>query len=206
MEGAGCWCSDGQGKPIPNTTTRHGKPKCLKKGKTNIRRSPLRNVNRNKRGCSRADQVQFNTNLIKIFYIDHTRYHQNQQHNNQQNVGSSVTDKVVLDWKFSMLDTNRNHLLDKIEYRALKRMVKKVLCFSFLIFYERSMLIFELLLQAIKPKRCARTFGKYCDIDVDDRLSRQEWANCLSKDVVNREFINLIIQVVNTHVHTPCSR
>lgn len=125
MEGAGCWCSDGQGKPIPNTTTRHGKPKCLKKGKTNIRRSPLRNVNRNKRGCSRADQVQFNTNLIKIFYIDHTRYHQNQQHN-QQNVGSSVTDKVVLDWKFSMLDTNRNHLLDKIEYRALKRMVKKV--------------------------------------------------------------------------------
>lgn len=43
-------------------------------------------------------------------------------------------------------------------------------------------------MKAVKPKRCARTFGKFCDIDNDDRLSRQEWINCLSKDGVNREF------------------
>lgn len=41
----------------------------------------------------------------------------------------------------------------------------------------------------VKPKRCARSFGKYCDVDNDERMSRQEWANCLSKDSVNREFI-----------------
>lgn len=39
----------------------------------------------------------------------------------------------------------------------------------------------------MKPKRCARTFGKACDIDHDERLSRQEWSKCLSKDGLNRE-------------------
>lgn len=39
----------------------------------------------------------------------------------------------------------------------------------------------------VKPKRCARLFGKQlnCDIDMDEKLSRQEWANCLSKDKFN---------------------
>ncbi|XP_037034682.1 SPARC-related modular calcium-binding protein 2 isoform X4 [Bradysia coprophila] len=161
MLGAGCWCSDGQGKPIPNTTTRNGKPNCSKKSKTNIRRSPLRNVNqRNKRGCTRADQGQFNTNLIKVFHTEHNRFLAQNKH---LSPGTSVTDKIVLDWKFTILDTNENHLLDKIEYRELKRLVKKV----------------------VKPKRCARAFGKFCDIDHDERLSRQEWSNCLSKDGIN---------------------
>lgn len=123
MLGAGCWCSDGQGKPIPNTTTRNGKPNCSKKSKTNIRRSPLRNVNRNKRGCTRSDQGQFNTNLIKVFHTEHNRYLAQNKH---LSPGTSVTDKIVLDWKFTVLDTNGNHLLDKIEYRELKRLVKKV--------------------------------------------------------------------------------
>ncbi|XP_037034678.1 SPARC-related modular calcium-binding protein 1 isoform X2 [Bradysia coprophila] len=163
MLGAGCWCSDGQGKPIPNTTTRNGKPNCSKKSKTNIRRSPLRNVNqRNKRGCTRADQGQFNTNLIKVFHTEHNRFLAQNKH---LSPGTSVTDKIVLDWKFTILDTNENHLLDKIEYRELKRLVKKV----------------------VKPKRCARAFGKFCDIDHDERLSRQEWSNCLSKDGINYE-------------------
>lgn len=123
MLGAGCWCSDGQGKPIPNTTTRNGKPNCSKKSKTNIRRSPLRNVNRNKRGCTRSDQGQFNTNLIKVFHTEHNRFVAQNKH---LNAGTSVTDKIVLEWKFTVLDTNGNHLLDKIEYRELKRLVKKV--------------------------------------------------------------------------------
>lgn len=120
MEGAGCWCSDVQGKPIPDTSTRTGKPKCFKKIKS-IRRSPLRNVNRQKKGCTRSDQGQFNTNLIKVFQSEHTRYN-----HGTRDASPSSTDKDVLDWKFSMLDTNGNHMLDKSEYRELKRLVKKV--------------------------------------------------------------------------------
>lgn len=121
MEGAGCWCSDAQGKPIPNTTTTNGKPNCVKNqnGKSNMRRSPLRNqnLNRNKRACTRPDQRLFNSNLIKVFHSEYIRYHQGV---------TSASDRNVLEWKFSLLDINKNDLLDKIEYRELRRLVRKV--------------------------------------------------------------------------------
>lgn len=36
----------------------------------------------------------------------------------------------------------------------------------------------------MKPKRCARLFGKQlnCDADFNEKLSRLEWANCLTKE------------------------
>lgn len=126
MGGAGCWCSDGQGKPIPNTTTTNGKPICPKIGKVNIRRSPTRNqhinsgnYNRNRRQCRRADQRLFNSNLFKKFFNEY----------NRQNPSSpmiTVADKTVLDWKFSQLDSSKDEKLDKIEYKELRRLVRKV--------------------------------------------------------------------------------
>lgn len=43
--------------------------------------------------------------------------------------------------------------------------------------------------QVIKPKRCARLFGKqlYCDTDKDEQLSRQEWTNCFNNEKLNRK-------------------
>lgn len=49
MNGSGCWCSDEQGKPIPNTTTRSGRPDCTNKGRINKRRSSPRTMNRNRK-------------------------------------------------------------------------------------------------------------------------------------------------------------
>ncbi|XP_021695722.1 SPARC-related modular calcium-binding protein 2 isoform X2 [Aedes aegypti] len=157
LESVGCWCVNGQGKPLPNTTVQHGKPVCVKKGKSNQRRSSPRNPVRNKRSCSRMDRAVFNRNLLKLFENEHIRV--------QQNVkggltAASVSEKTVLDWKFASIDGNRNGVLDKTEYRELKRLIKKV----------------------VKPKRCGRSFGKSCDADQDERLSRLEWANCFSKD------------------------
>lgn len=36
----------------------------------------------------------------------------------------------------------------------------------------------------MKPKRCARLFGKQlnCDADFNEKLSRLEWSNCLTKE------------------------
>lgn len=79
--------------------------------------------------------------------------------------GGSVSEKKVLDWKFTSMDKNSNHILDKNEFRELKRLVKGV----------------------VKPKRCSRAFGKFCDIDTDERLTKQEWSNCFTKEPVNRE-------------------
>lgn len=41
--------------------------------------------------------------------------------------------------------------------------------------------------QAVKPRRCGRAFGKFCDLDDDDRLTLTEWNDCFSKDEINRE-------------------
>lgn len=123
MGGAGCWCSDGQGKPIPNTTTTNGKPICPKISKVNIRRSPpghaqspSRSRNRN-RVCRRNDQRLFTSNLLKSFYGEYSRAHP---------LESMPTDKIVLDWKFSTLDLNKDDQIHKLEFREMRRLVRKV--------------------------------------------------------------------------------
>ncbi|EAT35811.1 AAEL012043-PA, partial [Aedes aegypti] len=172
LESVGCWCVNGQGKPLPNTTVQHGKPVCVKKGKSNQRRSSPRNPGDLDydfvpfhthpftgficgTGCSRMDRAVFNRNLLKLFENEHIRL-----------TAASVSEKTVLDWKFASIDGNRNGVLDKTEYRELKRLIKKV----------------------VKPKRCGRSFGKSCDADQDERLSRLEWANCFSKDNLTRKY------------------
>lgn len=80
--------------------------------------------------------------------------------------GGAVPEKSVLEWKFAALDKNGNHILDKHEFRELKRLVKGV----------------------VKPKRCSRSFGRFCDLDTDERLTKHEWSNCFNKDPVNREY------------------
>ncbi|XP_040159922.1 SPARC-related modular calcium-binding protein 2 isoform X2 [Anopheles arabiensis] len=157
IDGGGCWCVNGQGKQLPNTMVQHGKPICVKKGKSNQRRSSPRNPIRNKRSCSGLDRAVFNTNLLKLFQNEHVRVH-------QHNLTGPINEKTVLDWKFSVMDLNGNNLLDKTEYRTMKRLIKKV----------------------VKPKRCGRSFGKNCDADQDERLSRNEWYNCLAKDDVTQ--------------------
>lgn len=159
LDSVGCWCVNSQGKPLPSTTVQHGKPVCVKKGKSNQRRSSPRNPVRNKRSCSRMDRAEFNRNLLKLFENEHIRVHQ------QSGKAGGLTERTVLEWKFASIDGNKNGVLDKNEYRELKRLIKKV----------------------VKPKRCGRSFGKSCDADQDERLSRLEWSNCFSKDNLTPE-------------------
>lgn len=124
MGGAGCWCSDGQGKPIPNTTTTIGKPNCPKISKVSIRRSPSRGqggVSRSKlrnRICRRNDYKTFNSNLLNVFYGEYSRAHPTEQ---------MITDKMVLDWKFNQMDTNKDDTIHKLEFREMRRLVRKVI-------------------------------------------------------------------------------
>lgn len=120
MENNGCWCADPQGKPIQNTTTRTGRPNCPKKAKSNTRRSSPHNLNRPRRGCSRVDMAVFNMNLIRVFHSEHGRNAQMGQ------LAGQLSDRAIVDWKFALLDTNRNHHLDRQEIRDLKRLVRKV--------------------------------------------------------------------------------
>ncbi|KAG5882459.1 hypothetical protein JTB14_015963 [Gonioctena quinquepunctata] len=74
--------------------------------------------------------------------------------------GRNESDKVVITWKFQALDQNSDLILENFEYKDLRKVVKK----------------------AVKPKKCAKNFPRNCDIDKDDRISLQEWGNCLTKD------------------------
>ena len=66
----------------------------------------------------------------------------------------------VISWKFGVLDKNNDNFLNKAEYKELRRLAKK----------------------EVRPKKCARSFARTCDLNRDLKLSRQEWGACLGND------------------------
>ncbi|KAH0810982.1 hypothetical protein GEV33_011808 [Tenebrio molitor] len=107
------------------------------------------------RACKQPDKAKFNNNLINIFHTEWSRDHGGvvKPHNNE-------SDFLVNRWKFDTMDTNRDGVLDKNEYRDLKRIAKK----------------------AVKPKKCAKMFPRSCDVNSDAQITQQEWAECLTRD------------------------
>lgn len=71
-----------------------------------------------------------------------------------------MLDIQAIEWKFNSLDIDKNGNLTKVEYRDLKRLVRKV----------------------VRPKRCSRMFVRLCDTDKNNELTKTEWTNCLSED------------------------
>lgn len=70
-------------------------------------------------GCTRADRVQFNGNLIKIFTEEYERARSEQG-------GSKTEPRNVANWKFRELDRDGSDSLQKSEYRGLRRLIRKV--------------------------------------------------------------------------------
>lgn len=154
-----CWCVSVKGIPLPYTLVQYSPnvgPSCtddVTKKSSPRRRSPSR---LRKRGgaCKREDKAKFNNNLIKIFQTEWAR---------ESGQAGANLDEVygqVLEWKFKNMDENSDGRLDKSEYRELRKIVKK----------------------AVKPKRCAKSFAKACDMNRDQIISREEWSECLTRD------------------------
>ncbi|KAG5313521.1 SMOC1 protein, partial [Pseudoatta argentina] len=174
-----CWCVTPQGRPLPDTTVRYKKPRCLRAGSRSAastrsgqrRRSPTRKQrrqyvsNRHRNTCDRTEKSKFNGNLIANFKIEYRR----------TNISAEDDKNVerVLSWKFLKLDQNADGYLDKTEYKELRRLAKK----------------------AVRPKKCARTFARTCDLNRDLKLSKQEWGACLVNDFTQR--IILVIFLMN---------
>lgn len=75
---------------------------------------------------------------------------------------SHTLEERVVQWYFFQLDNNRSHDISKKEMKPFKRYVKK----------------------KAKPKKCARKFIDYCDLNKDKAISLQELKGCLG---VNKE-------------------
>lgn len=170
-----CWCVTPQGRPIPDTSTKHDRPRCPRSGSASTRsaqrrRSPAasrtqRQFNgRHRNTCDRNEKLKFNNNLIDNFKIEYRRT--NISIDGDKNV------ERVLSWKFMTLDKNTDGFLDREEYRELRRLARK----------------------AVRPKKCARTFARTCDLNRDLKLSRQEWGACLALD-----FTSLKLNEGETH-------
>ncbi|XP_043257041.1 SPARC-related modular calcium-binding protein 2 isoform X1 [Colletes gigas] len=169
-----CWCVTPQGRPLPDTSVRHQRPRCLKPGPRSAastrsgqrRRSPnwkqrRQYSSKHRNTCDRAEKSKFNGNLIENFKIEYRR-------TNISTDGDKNVERV-LSWKFVTLDKNGDGYLDRTEYKELRRLAKK----------------------AVRPKKCARTFARTCDLNRDLKLSRQEWGACLANDFTLRLFLSL---------------
>lgn len=173
LENNGCWCVNAQGKPIQKTHTKHGRPNCA--GKANQKRSSMASNSAPRKKCSPNDRVTFNTALTNIFHAEHSK---------SRAAFGNVGDHQVVEWKFKLLDLNRNNILEKNEYQGLKKIAKTVRRVNSTSCGRWSN---DISSQVVKPKRCGRRFGKYCDANRDFNISREEFHQCISKDVQRRE-------------------
>ncbi|XP_050523698.1 SPARC-related modular calcium-binding protein 1 isoform X2 [Daktulosphaira vitifoliae] len=158
-----CWCVTPAGKVVPNTIVRGQKPKC-DGGKGKWRRGSSKKGTNPTKECSKSDKAAFVNNLVRIFKTEYNREQYTAiatTSGDRSLLDSSVLEKRALEWKFNTLDNDRNNNLTKVEYRELKRLVRKV----------------------VRPKRCSRSFVRMCDIDHNNILSKFEWTNCLTVDL-----------------------
>ena len=64
----------------------------------------------------------------------------------------------VAEWKFEILDTDRDGDLSRSEVRGWWR---------------------EAVRRVIRPRKCGRDWMRYCDQDGDSRVTSKEWSSCL---------------------------
>ncbi|XP_059375370.1 SPARC-related modular calcium-binding protein 1-like isoform X3 [Carassius carassius] len=162
-----CWCVlVDTGRPIPGTSARYEKPECdsAARSRDSDMEDPFRD--RDLTGCPEGKKVEFITSLLDALTTDMVM-----AINSPAPSGggrfvepdpSHTLEERVVHWYFAQLDNNGSHDINKKEMKPFKRYVKK----------------------KAKPKRCARKFTDYCDLDKDKTISLQELKGCLG---VNKE-------------------
>ncbi|XP_019624556.1 PREDICTED: SPARC-related modular calcium-binding protein 1-like isoform X4 [Branchiostoma belcheri] len=186
-----CWCVTREGKPVPNSSVRYQTPTCSgmgqgtfeefkepRQGRDGRQRRPTGGRKQSKEqtvpvspsGCGSEERGEFNDNLIDYFETEYNRLPTPLPGASTLDIlpfptqqapltldSSSSKERRVLDWKFSQLDSDNDGELDRKELKLLRRVVKK----------------------AVRPRTCARTFTKYCDMDKSKKVSKKEWSVCL---------------------------
>ncbi|XP_036449415.1 SPARC-related modular calcium-binding protein 1 isoform X5 [Colossoma macropomum] len=162
-----CWCVlVDTGRPIPGTSARYKKPECDSAARSRVSEmeDPFRD--RDLTGCPEGKKLEFITSLLDALTTDMV-----QAINSPTPSGggrfvepdpSHTLEERVVHWYFAQLDNNGSHDINKKEMKPFKRYVKK----------------------KAKPKRCARKFTDYCDLNKDKTISLQELKGCLG---VNKE-------------------
>nr|XP_048271527.1 SPARC-related modular calcium-binding protein 1 isoform X3 [Myodes glareolus] len=126
-----------------------------------IKDSKLNNTNVRNSGCPEGKKMEFITSLLDALTTDMV-----QAINSAAPTGggrfsepdpSHTLEERVAHWYFSQLDSNNSDDINKREMKPFKRYVKK----------------------KAKPKKCARRFTDYCDLNKDKVISLPELKGCL---------------------------
>ncbi|XP_075610353.1 SPARC-related modular calcium-binding protein 1 isoform X8 [Balearica regulorum gibbericeps] len=142
---------DGEEITAPTLWIKHLVIKDSKLNSSSIRNS----------GCPEGKKVEFITSLLDALTTDMV-----QAINSAAPTGggrfsepdpSHTLEERVVHWYFSQLDNNSSNDINKRELKPFKRYVKK----------------------KAKPKKCARRFTDYCDLNKDKSISLQELKGCL---------------------------
>jgi len=155
-----CWCVTETGKPVPGSSVRNSKPLChLLHVTGRFRRGKGKKGRKGERGrrnvCTQADRTAFSNNLIEMVSTEHANMFGARGRPNGTILGNAK--KEVAEWKFAQLDENRDGILKRRELKIFREEIKKVL----------------------RPRRCGRSFTRYCDQDSNRKISRQEWKSCI---------------------------
>ncbi|MFT7801718.1 SPARC-related modular calcium-binding protein 1 isoform X3 [Arapaima gigas] len=164
-----CWCVlVDTGRPIPGTSTRYQTPECDSAARSASRVSEMEDVFRARdlQGCPEAKKVEFITSLLDALTTDMVHAVNSPAPSGggrfvEPDPTHTLEERVV-HWYFAQLDTNGSRDINKKELKPFKRYVKK----------------------KAKPKKCARKFTDYCDLNKDKAISLLELKGCLgvSKD------------------------
>uniref|UniRef100_A0A3Q1BQQ5 SPARC related modular calcium binding 1 n=1 Tax=Amphiprion ocellaris TaxID=80972 RepID=A0A3Q1BQQ5_AMPOC len=157
-----CWCVlVDTGRPIPGTSTRYQTPECDGAARSRISDTEDPFQGRDLTGCPEGKKVEFITSLLDALTTDMV-----QAINSPAPSGggrfvepdpSHTLEERVVHWYFAQLDNNGSHDINKKELKPFKRYLKK----------------------KAKPKKCARKFTDYCDLNKDRAISLQELKGCL---------------------------
>ncbi|KAL8619733.1 hypothetical protein ACOMHN_025819 [Nucella lapillus] len=143
-----CWCvSEDSGIPLPGIATYRVEPNC------SIR------DDRQMKGCPFEQKRRFIVDLIADMTDEMTQSRVTpQQLLSAEELEQLNAREQVARWKLRSLDKNRNDMLERQEWRDLRKTLKK---------------------NKNYPRKCRRQFLRYCDENDDKILSMEEWRDCL---------------------------
>ncbi|XP_014898794.1 SPARC-related modular calcium-binding protein 1 isoform X2 [Poecilia latipinna] len=162
-----CWCVlVDTGRPIPGTSTLFKTPECDEDARSYVADPEDPFHVRPLQGCPEGKKGEFITSLLDALTTDMVQAINSPAPSSDGRFvepdPSHTLEERVVHWYFAQLDNNGSNDINKKELKPFKRYLKK----------------------KAKPKKCARKFTDYCDLNKDKAISLQELKGCLgvSKD------------------------
>lgn len=136
------------GKNIPGTSVKNGIPKC----------ENAKITTRIMKGCPENKKIAFLKELLEFLHNEMTKKLNGNSNSFNSLAWIDSKEEQAATWSFVVLDTNKNKMLERNEWKAFKKQVEKVK----------------------KLKKCGKKLPRYCDSNKDMLISMTEWLDCLN--------------------------